>query len=203
MTSAAMNFSEPARSPRPRTTRKRPRNCMPGSPGAILWALVFAMATLTCQGCGETGDPVTQERLDADSARWASAGIRDYDLTWQSISTRNQSVYKTFVRGGRVEAVRLLRPDGKAVALKPVDMSFYSVDGLFRTIREELAQSRETRPFGQPPGTTVITTMRSDDRLGYPTLYRRDIFGVEDRMGIDVIELNPSTAAIPPPDSPR
>lgn len=162
--------------------------------------LVACVVIIPFAGCGETGDPVRPERLDADAARWAAAGIRDYDLVWQSVSTRNRSSYKVYVRDGEVRAVRLVRPDGKAVALKPADVHFYSVDGLFRTIREELAQSREPRPFGQPPGTTVVLTMRSDDKLGYPTLYRRDIFGVEDRMGIDVIELTPSKSEIPPPD---
>lgn len=169
------------------------------NPAAILCAALVASII----GCGETGDPVQLERLEKDSARWNDAAIRDYDLTWQSLSSRNQSVYKVYVRDGEVRAVRLLRPDGKAVALKPADTKFYSVEGLFRTIREELAQSQEPRPFGQPPGTTVILTMRSDERLGYPTLYRRDIFGVEDRLGIDVIELSPSKAEIPPPDPPR
>lgn len=162
--------------------------------------LVACVVMLPFAGCGESGDPVRAERIEADAARWAAAGIRDYDLVWQSVSTRNRSTYKVYVRDGEVRAVRLVRPDGKAVALKPADMNFYSVDGLFRTIREELAQSQESRPFGQPPGTTVVLTMRSDDRLGYPTIYRRDIFGVEDRMGIDVIGLTPSKAEIPPPD---
>lgn len=162
--------------------------------------LVACVVILPFAGCGESGDPVRPERVEADAARWAAAGIRDYDLVWQSVSTRNRSTYKVYVRDGDVRAVRLVRPDGKAVALKPADMNFYSVDGLFRTIREELAQSQEPRPFGQPPGTTVVLTMRSEDKLGYPTLYRRDIFGVEDRMGIDVIELTPSKAEIPPPD---
>jgi len=165
--------------------------------------LAACILMLTFAGCGESGDPVNQERIESDAARWAAAGIRDYDLVWQSVSTRNRSTYKVYVRDGSVRAVRLVRPDGKAVALKPADMNFYSVEGLFRTIREELAQSQESRPFGQPPGTTVVLTMRSDDRLGYPTIYRRDIFGVEDRMGIDVIELTPSKAEVPPPDPVR
>jgi hypothetical protein len=166
----------------------------------------FAAAALACVlavGCGETGEPVDAAKLDAAQRLWADNGPRDYDLQWQSISTRNQAVYRAYVRGGEVGAVRLVRPDGKAIALKPADPTFYSVDGLFRTIREELAQSRETRPFGQPPGTTVILTMRSDEKLGYPTLYRRDVFGAEDRMGIDVISLTPSQAEIPPADPPR
>jgi hypothetical protein len=177
-------------------------------PGAVFCrslrrAVLVLLVSIPMIGCGESGDPVQQDRIERDAARWASANIRDYDLTWQSTSTRNHSLYRVYVRESEVRAVRMIRPDGKAIALKPADPGFYSVDGLFRTIREELAQSQEPRPFGQPPGTTVILTMRSDERLGYPTMFRRDIFGVDDRMGIDVIELKPSTADIPPPDPPR
>lgn len=203
MTSAEVILPDLTSSPRSNTAGKNRLRFIPSVFRDSLWFPAFALAIMLVPGCGETGDPVNPERIERDAARWAAAGIRDYDLTWQSISSRNQSIYKVFVRGDEVKAVRLIRPDGKAVALKPADTNFYSVEGLFRTLREELAQSQETRPFGQPPGTTVILTMRSDERLGYPTLYRRDIFGVEDRMGIDVIELNPSTAEIPPPDPPR
>jgi hypothetical protein len=154
-------------------------------------------------GCGETGDPLNQARIDRDRALWEKSGPSDYNLEWQSISARNQSIYKAYVRKGKVEAVRLLRRDGKAIALKPADMEFYSVDGLFRTIQEELLQSQETRPFDQPEGTAVVLTIQSDPKLGYPILFRRDIFGVDQRMGIDVIQLEPTQEPIPPPDPPR
>jgi hypothetical protein len=164
---------------------------------------VFSLICLFFAGCGEVGDAVQADRLERDQALWAKAGPADYNLEWQSISSRNQSIYRVYVRGGKVEAVRLVRPDGKQIALKPADVDFYSVPGLFRTIREELMQSKQPRPFGQPEGTTVVLTMRSDPELGYPTLYRRDIFGVDERMGIDVTSFNSTSEPIPPPDPAR
>ena len=142
-------------------------------------------------------------RLGRDEALWASQGPADYNLEWQSVSSRNQAVYRVYVRSGEVRSVRLVRPDGKAIALKPAEPGFYSVPGLFRTIREELAQSQQPKPFGQPPGTTVLLTIRTDPTLGYPTRYRRDIFGVDERMGLDVTRFEPTRAEIPPADQPR
>lgn len=163
----------------------------------------LSLICLTLAGCGEVGEAVKADRLERDMAQWAKAGVADYNLEWQSISSRNQSIYRVYVRGGKVQAVRLFRPDGKEIALKPADVEFYSVPGLFRTIREELMQSQQPQPFGQPAGTTVILTMKSDPSLGYPTLYRRDIFGVDERMGIDVTSFQATSAEIPPADPPR
>ena len=70
-------------------------------------------------GCGETGELLQADRLERDQALWAKSGPSDYNLEWQSISSHNQSVYRVYVRNGKVESVRLVRPDGKAIALKP------------------------------------------------------------------------------------
>ena len=169
----------------------------------LVTCLCIAACLLASSGCGETGEPLDAARLDRNQATWTASGPADYNLEWQSISSRNQSVYRVYVRNGKVESIRLLRPDGKAIALKPAEPEFYSIPGLFRTIREELAQSKLSKPFGQPPHTTVVLTIRSDPELGYPTLYRRDILGVDERMGIDVTRFEPTKASIPPPDPPR
>lgn len=154
-------------------------------------------------GCGDSGEPLEAARLQRDEALWNSKGPADYNLEWKSSSTRNNAVYRVYVRGGEVRSVRLVRPDGKAIALKPAEPGFYGVPGLFRTIREELAQSQLAQPFGQPQGTTVLLTVRTDPAYGYPTFYRRDIFGVNERMGLDVTRFEPSQAEIPPADPPR
>ena len=107
------------------------------------------------------------------------------------------------MRNGKAESVRLVRPDGKAIALKPAEPEFYSIPGLFRTIREELAQSQLIKPFDHPQGTTVVLPIRNDPTYGYPKLYRRDIFGVDQRMGFDVTRFEPTQASIPPPDPSR
>jgi hypothetical protein len=168
----------------------------------IISSLCIAVSLIACTGCGETGERLQADRLERDQALWAKSGPSDYNLEWQSISSHNQSVYRVYVRNGKVESVRLVRPDGKAIALKPAEPEFYSVPGLFRTIREELAQSQLATPFGQPQGTTVVLTIRTDPAFGYPTLYRRDIFGVDQRMGMDVTQFEPTQAIIPPPDPP-
>lgn len=165
--------------------------------------LCLICCAILVAGCGDTGEPVDAARLDRDQAVWNKTGPTDYNLEWQSLSTRNKSVYRVYVRGGKVQAVRMLRPDGKAIALKPADMEFYSVPGLFKTIREELLQSQQTQPFGRPAGTTVVLSIRTDPKYGYPTFYRRDIFGVDERLGINVIKMEPTDAAVPPADPPR
>lgn len=165
--------------------------------------IAVILLTVLSAGCGDSGEPLDAARLQRDEALWNSRGPADYDLQWRSTSTRNNAVYRVYVRGGQVRSVRLVRPDGKAIALKPAEPGFYSVPGLFRTIREELAQSQQAQPFGQPQGTTVLLTVRSDPTYGYPTFYRRDIFGVNERMGLDVTRFEPSQAEIPPADEPR
>lgn len=175
-----------------------------GMPFFRLAVCSFAMLCLSgFTGCGEGGEPLDAARLDAAESLWNKSGPADYNLQWQSISARNQAVYQVYVRQGEVRSVRLVRPDGKAIALKPAEPGFYSVPGLFRTIREELAQSRQPKPFDQPDGTTVLLSIKTDPTLGYPTFYRRDILGVDQRMGMDVTRFEPTRAEIPPPDSPR
>ena len=47
---------------------------------------------------------------------------------------------------------------------------FFGVDGLFRTMDEELAVcSKSETPFGQPKGTKVVMRFQPDDKLGIPT----------------------------------
>lgn len=153
--------------------------------------------------CGEIGEQLNAARLEQDEAKWSNLAPADYNLEWQSTSARNQSIYRVYVRDGKVQSVRLFRPDGKEIALKPAEPEFYSIPGIFKTIREEIAQSRESKPFGQPAGTTVVLTIRNDPKWGFPVLYRRDIFGVDERMGINVTRFEPTSTEIPSADKPR
>lgn len=167
------------------------------------YRLLAVIFMISLAGCGDSGEPLDAARLDRAEALWNKAGPADYDLEWRSVSSRSQSVYRVYVRSSQVRSVRLVRPDGKATALKPAEPRFYSVPGLFRTIREELAQSQQPKPFGQPQGTQVVLTIRTEPTLGYPTLYRRDILGVDERMGLDVTRFEASKTEIPPADQPR
>jgi hypothetical protein len=147
---------------------------------------------IAAAGCG--GREVTPEAVQSAKQLWARAGIRDYDLDW-SVTGPNNAHYLVAVRGGAVSQIELIQPDGRKAAARPADTRMYSVDGLFRTIEDELAVcSKAERPFGQPKGTKVVMRFRPDATLGYPRWYRRDVLGSSASIAIDVNALTP----IPP-----
>jgi hypothetical protein len=76
----------------------------------------------------------------------------------------------------------------------------YSVDGLFTTIKDEIAQLDQPSPFGQPKGTSAILKFTPDPDLGYPKGYRRDVLGTPKGVSIDVLKLDRDPPpAVPPP----
>lgn len=159
--------------------------------------LGIAAVLIAAAGCGG-GQVATPESVHAARQLWAHAGLRDYDLDW-SVSGSNNAHYLVTVRGGEVRKVESLQGDGSKVTLHPEKMQFYGVDGLFRTIDEELAIcGKQEKPFGQPKGTKVVMRFRPDERLGYPHWYHRDVLGTTASMAIDVKSLTPATQAAEP-----
>jgi hypothetical protein len=151
---------------------------------------------LAVSGCGG-GREVTPESVQAARQLWNRAGIKDYDLDW-SVSGRNNAHYLVTVRGGEVRKVEMIQPDGRRVAARSGEPEKFNVDGLFRTIDDELAIcSKAERPFDQPKGTKVVMRFKPDDRLGYPRWYHRDVLGTPASIAIDVNALTPVPAAPP------
>ena len=138
------------------------------------------------------GQEVTPEAIEQAKQLWTKAGIRDYDLEWTVAGAQNNHYYVT-VRGGEVRKIESIRPDGRRIELKSPTLGIYSVDGLFLTIADELAQLKTDHPFGQPKGTKVVMRFKPDPKLGYPQWYRRDVMGTSLAIAIDVVKLVPET----------
>jgi hypothetical protein len=158
---------------------------------------------LAAAGCG--GREVTPEAVQAAKQLWTRAGIRDYDLDW-SVAGPNNAHYFVTVRDGQVSKVEFIRPDGNKAPARTAETRMYSVDGLFRTIEDELAVcSKAERPFGQPKGTKVVMRFQPDEKLGYPHWYHRDVLGSSASISIDVKALTPvaSGSSRPSPDASR
>jgi hypothetical protein len=102
------------------------------------------------------------------------------------------------VRDSLVKKVEAIQPGGGRVALHPGAPRYYSVDGLFVTIADELAQLEKPSPFEQPAGTKILMKFKTHPKLGYPEWYRRDIMGTSLSARIDVIKLTPTAAASRP-----
>ena len=143
-------------------------------------------------GCGG-GQEVTPEAVDQARQLWTKAGIRDYDLEWTVAGAQTNHYYVT-VRGGDVREVEAILPDGKRMPRKIPDTRFYSVDGLFLTMADELAQLKTDHPFDQPKGTKVVMRFKPDAKLGYPQWYRRDVMGTTLSIAIDVVSLIPQAS---------
>lgn len=152
----------------------------------------LAVLALFLAGCG-TGRDVTERSLREARIRWNRANVRDYDLEWSSSGLR-AGHYRVTVRGGRVQQVRTVTPDGREIEAHPGDPSFYAVDGLFQTIEDELEQAHSDRPFGRPPGAKALLKFDPDPDLGYPRKYRRDIVGAPQGLAIDVLKLDLKTS---------
>ena len=151
---------------------------------------VFLIAIAGCGG----GQEVTPESVQAAKQLWARAGIRDYDLDW-SVSGPNNNHYFVTVRRGQVRSVEMVAPDGARSPSQTHETSLFSVDGLFRTLEEELAVcSKSEKPFGQPKGSKVVMRFQPDGKLGYPHWYHRDVLGTPMSMAIDVNALTPVPA---------
>ena len=162
-------------------------------PILILVALISSLP-----GCGG-GLDATPESVKAAEAKWTSAGVRDYNLEWTNSGLGNGH-YRVYVRGGEVKAIYSLLPGGREVVARPGQPRFYSVDGLFLTIKEEMAQRETATPFGRPKGTSAVLKFTPDPELGYPRSYRRDVLGTPKGVSIDVNRLDRDPAAeIPPP----
>jgi hypothetical protein len=150
-------------------------------------ALVIAIA-----GCGG-GEEVTPAAIAKAKQLWARADIRDYDLDW-SIRGPNNAHYLVTVRGGEVRKLEMFQPDGSKVELRSARPDTFGVDGLLRTLEEELANVKSDRPFGQPKGTRVVMRFQPDDKLGYPRWYHRDVLGTTLSIAIEVNAMTPIPA---------
>jgi hypothetical protein len=160
-------------------------------------AMLGALTALACvTGCAG-GQEATPEALEQAKRLWKQAGPRDYDLDWTVAGAQNNHYYVS-VNGGEVRKVESVRPDGQRFALKPADTRFYSIDGLFLTMADEVAQRRTDHPFGQPPGTKIVMRFKPDPKLGYPHWYRRDVMGTSLAIAIDVVKLVPKAPVEPP-----
>lgn len=151
--------------------------------GAALLAVVFFVRH-------SAGQSVTPEALAAARRDWEAAGIHDYDVEWMA-SGRMTAHYYVTVRGDKVDKIESIAPDGRRFEVHPAEVRFYSVQGLFTTIADELAQLKEPEPFGQPRGTKVVMRFTRDPALGYPRSYRRNVLGTTQELAIDVIRLVP------------
>src|SRR5262249_37670941 len=168
-----------------------PRHRLRALFSARLGTAALGIATIGCAG----GQEVTPQGGEPARRLWAQANITDYDLDWTARGPNNAHYFVT-VRGGQARKIEAVDRSGGKHELHPAEPRFYSVDGLFLTISDELALIKTDRPFGQPKGTRVAMRFEPDSTLGYPHWYRRDVLGTPLSIAIQVNRLIPVTTAV-------
>jgi hypothetical protein len=148
--------------------------------------LIFVGAITGCAG----GQPVTPEALEQAKQLWKKAGIQNYELEW-TVSGAQTNHYLVQVHDALAQQIELIQPDGARRQGKIADTRYYTVDGLFLTIADELAMLKSEHPFDQPAGTQVVMRFDPDPKLGYPRWYHRDVMGTSRSVAITVVKLVP------------
>ena len=158
-----------------------------------LTRLAPALLLALLAGCDD-GRDVSPRSLRRAKTTWEAAKLKDYDVEWVAAGPQAgpEGVrYAVEVRGGAVKSVAVVGKDGKAAEVHPAEPEAYAVDGLFRTLQEEMDQLKADAPFGWPKGPAPTLKFDPDARLGYPRSYRRNVPGRPPGLAIDVLAVRP------------
>jgi hypothetical protein len=132
-------------------------------------------------------EPVTRERLAEAARLWEQAHITNYDLDLE-VRGAQTGRYHVAVRDGTV--VEILLNDQPA---SPAASEYYTIDGLFLTIEEELELSERLAKSDTARKQPVWLRMRCDRKLGYPVRYIGQIPGRPRGVEILVRRFRPSS----------
>lgn len=179
----------------PRATRRSPPCYNDGaiSTRSRFWAsflapfaLIAIAGAILLAALREPSEPLTLGALEAAEGRWRDRGPRDYLLAVE-IGGSQEGRHEVRVREGRVEAM--------TTGERPVPESaweYWSVEGMFRQLRQELALARDPRKaHGAADPATVTLRIRFDADLGAPRYFLRHVSGRATGIWWKILTLEP------------
>jgi hypothetical protein len=144
-----------------------------GIPVALLWLV-------SCSGLST----LTPAMLDEAEAKWKTAKPSSYRLVVAMEGDKvERGEFDVRVEGGVVTEIKR---NGEAVNLKAGQD--YSMEGLFRIIREEIDLAKNPALLGGQPGYSVYLMARFDNRTGGLLHYRRSVGGTSNSIEIEVLK---------------
>lgn len=158
------------------TARPRRRRRV-GWKGAALFGAVALAVAFWLMRSGMT--PLTHERLAAAEARWQVARVSDYDMR-VVINAAQKDRYDVVVRSGTLQSIRR-----GGVAADPTDSAYWTVEGLFHTLRREL-QMVDSGTLAVSGGSAVLLA-RFDEARGYPAAFLRQVTGSPQGVAVEVV----------------
>ncbi len=133
---------------------------------------------------------LTPDMLSRAEARWNSSKPASYRLVIEMSGDRvEKEDFEVAVHAGQITR---LRRNGLEVT--PTTGQEYSMEGLFRTLREELDLAQKPTLLGAPEGYSVYQMAQFDDQTGRLIEYQRTVGGTTNTIHIKVqrFELQPN-----------
>jgi hypothetical protein len=147
--------------------------------------LVAFLGLASCSGLST----LTLAMLDEAEAKWKAAKPSSYRLVVVMEGDRvEHGEYDVRVEAGVVTEIKF---NGQAVNLKPGQD--YSMEGLFKIIREEIDLAKNPVLLGAQPGYSVYQMARFDSRTGGLVHYRRSVGGISNSIDIQVLKFEGSS----------
>lgn len=142
------------------------------------WILIATLAVASCSGLST----LTPEMVDQAEARWSAGKPASYRMIVSMEGDRvEHGEFDVEVRNGVVTS---LKRNGQVVNLKSGED--YSMDGLFKIIRNEMDLAKTPSTFGAPEGYSAYL-MGSFDGTGKLRHYRRAVGGISNSIDIRVL----------------
>ena len=141
--------------------------------------LAALLVLVSCSGLST----LTPATLDESEAKWNAAKPSSYRMVVSMEGDRvEHGEFDVRVETGTVTE---LRRNGEAVNVK--SGQDYSMDGLFKMIREEMELAKNPSLFGAPAGYSAYLMARFDGRTGGLLQYRRSVGGISNSIDIQVL----------------
>ncbi len=145
--------------------------------GAVAGLVVFALTSVR-----RPPPPLTQADFEAATKRWLEFAPSNYSMSVE-LSGRQSGTMSVTVNGGRPTVVAR-----NGVLTPERTWEYWTVDGLFEIIREDLqGLDQPERAFGVKDTSQLVQQAEFDAALGYPRRYRRAVLTTGDAIEWDIV----------------
>jgi hypothetical protein len=150
----------------------------------IAEVLAAMLMLASCSGLST----LTSAMLDEAETKWKTARPSSYMLVVAMEGDRvERGEFDVTVEGGVVTA---FKRNGEPVSLSAGED--YSMEGLFKFIRQEMDLAKNPALLGAQPGYSVYQMARFDSRTGGLLHYRRSVGGISHSIDIQVLKFEAS-----------
>jgi hypothetical protein len=144
---------------------------------------IHFLAILLLAACARLSN-LTPDVLSRAEAKWNSSKPVSYRLVIEMNGDRvEKEQFDVTVLAGQTTALRR-----NGLEIKPTDGQEYSMEGLFRMLREELDLAQKPTLLGAPEGYSVYQMAQFDDQTGRLVEYQRTVGGTTNTVHIKVLQ---------------